>query len=176
MARPTEPLRRHERSIMLVTNALVLLAVDIWVYQQKGLTCCLETRAQLGCNADPAAPCRGFAGDCGALREQFASVPELAAALGGDAASCHAFPDDEDMSHQVVLAALLGIQRLCAGGTAFGRGTRSAIVAAVVVSVLVSHALAAIYAVSPFGDAEQYVEADGWIGTYLPRLRAGHDW
>ncbi len=76
----------------------------------------------------------------------------------------------------LVLAALLGIQRLCAGGTAFGRGTRSAIVAAVVVSVLVSHALAAIYAVSPFGDAEQYVEADGWIGTYLPRLRAGHDW
>jgi len=76
----------------------------------------------------------------------------------------------------LVLAALLGFQRLCAGGLAFGRGTRTAIVAAVVASVLVSHAQAVIYAVTPFGDAEQYIEPDGWIGTYLPRLRAGHDW
>ncbi len=75
----------------------------------------------------------------------------------------------------LMLAAFLGFHRLCAGGPALGRVTRLAIVAAVVVSVLVSHTLAVIYAVTPFGDSEQYVEPDGWIGTYQPRLRAGHD-
>jgi hypothetical protein len=75
----------------------------------------------------------------------------------------------------LVLAALLGVRRLCAGGTGFGRGARVWIVAAVIASVAVSHGLAVIYAISPFGDSGQYVEPDGWLGTYLPRLRAGHD-
>ena len=50
-----------------------------------------------------------------------------------------------------------------------------AAIVAVVVSVLVSHAMAAIYAVSPFGPAEPYIAKDGWIGTYAARLRVGHD-
>ena len=33
-------------------------------------------RGFLGCDADYAAPCRGFDGDCGDLREQFASVTD----------------------------------------------------------------------------------------------------
>ena len=35
--------------------------------------------------------------------------------------------------------------------------------------------MAALYAVSPWGDADQYIPKDGWIGTYAPRLQAGHD-
>ena len=76
----------------------------------------------------------------------------------------------------LVLATLLGFRALCrAAGDPFNRRTRVAIAAAVVAGVLVSHATAAFYAVSPWGPAEQYVEKDGWIGTYAPRLRAGHD-
>lgn len=75
----------------------------------------------------------------------------------------------------LITACLLGFRQLCLRATGFGRKTRVAIVAAVVVSVFVSHGMAAIYAVSPWGVAEQYIEPDGWIGTYLPRLRAGHD-
>ena len=107
LSKPTEPLRRHERSVMLLTHTFVLLAVDIWIYQQKGLTCCLEARALLGCDPNLENPCRGFTGDCGLLRSQFAAVPELAAALGGDGASCGAFPDDSVWWHRLAVAALL---------------------------------------------------------------------
>jgi hypothetical protein len=75
----------------------------------------------------------------------------------------------------LVLAALLGSRPLSANPAPFGRKARTAILAAVVASVLVSHAMAALYAVSPFGPAEQYIAKDGWIGTYAPRLRVGHD-
>lgn len=76
----------------------------------------------------------------------------------------------------LILAALLGFRALCRGsGEPFGRKARIAIVAAIVASVLVSHGMAVLYAVSPFGPAEQYIAKDGWIGTYAPRLRAGHD-
>ena len=76
----------------------------------------------------------------------------------------------------LVLAALLGFHALCRpGAPRFGRAARAAIVAAVVVSVVVSHGMAALYVVSPWGPAEQYITKDGWIGTYAPRLRAGHD-
>jgi len=74
-----------------------------------------------------------------------------------------------------VFAALLGFRRLTANPTAFGPKVRGAILAAVVASVSVSHAMAALYAVSPFGPAEQYILKDGWFGTYAPRLRVGHD-
>ena len=74
------------------------------------------------------------------------------------------------------LAALLGFRALCrTGATGFSRPARVAIVAAVILSVLVSHGMAALYAVSPWGSAEQYLGKDGWLGTYAPRLRAGHD-
>ncbi len=75
----------------------------------------------------------------------------------------------------LILAALLGFRGLCRNPSPFGRKVRAAIAAAVIVSVLVSHAMAALYAVIPFGSAEQYIAKDGWIGTYAPRLRAGHD-
>ena len=74
-----------------------------------------------------------------------------------------------------MLAALLGFRALAANPAPFGGMARGAILAAVVVSVLVSHAMAAIYAVSPFGPAEPYIAKDGWIGTYAARLRVGHD-
>jgi hypothetical protein len=74
-----------------------------------------------------------------------------------------------------VFAALLGFRGLCRVPTGFGRKARVAIVAAVVVSVLASHGMAALYAVSPWGPADGYLEKDGWVGTYLPRLTAGHD-
>ena len=74
-----------------------------------------------------------------------------------------------------VFAALLGMRALCRVPAGFGRKARAAIVASVVVSVLVSHGMVALYAVSPWGPADGYIQKDGWIGTYLPRLRAGHD-
>ena len=73
----------------------------------------------------------------------------------------------------LILAALLGVRRLCLAPAA--RFRRSPIVAAVVLSIAVSHGMAAIYAVSPWGDADQYIPKVGWIGTYAPRLHAGHD-
>jgi hypothetical protein len=82
----------------------------------------------------------------------------------------------EEFYPVLILASLLGFQTLCrASGKPFTRLARAAIVAAVIASILVSHAMAAFYAVSPWGPAEQYIEKDGWIGTYAPRLRAGHD-
>ena len=76
----------------------------------------------------------------------------------------------------LVLAALLGVHALCrTSGRPFSRRAKTAITAAVVTSVLMSHGMAALYAVSPWGSAEQYVTKDGWIGTYAPRLIAGHD-
>ena len=74
-----------------------------------------------------------------------------------------------------VFAALLGFRGLCRVPGGFGRKARVAIVAAVVVSVVVSHGMAALYAVSPWGPADGYLQKDGWIGTYWPRLIAGHD-
>jgi len=73
----------------------------------------------------------------------------------------------------LILAALFGFRRLCLASPVPRR--RAAIVAAVVVSIAVSHGMAVVYAVSPWGDADQYIRNDGWIGTYAPRLHAGHD-
>ena len=75
----------------------------------------------------------------------------------------------------LALAALLGFRGLCVVPAGFGRTARTAIMTAVVASVLVSHGMAALYAVSPWGPADGYIENDGWVGTYGPRLRAGHD-
>ncbi len=75
----------------------------------------------------------------------------------------------------LVLGALLGFHTLCRDGEAraLSRGAKSAIAAAVVLGVVVSHAEAALYAVSPWGPVEQYILKDGWAGTYALRLRNG---
>ena len=76
----------------------------------------------------------------------------------------------------LVLGALLGFRRLC-DATAlrqFARRTKAAIILAVVVSVAVSHAMAAVYAVSPWGPAEPYLARQGWFGTYAPLLLDQH--
>jgi hypothetical protein len=62
----------------------------------------------------------------------------------------------------------------------FGFLPRVGIVLAVVVGIVAAHAEAALYAVSPWGPAEQYLTPDssaegGWTATYGPRLQAGHD-
>ena len=77
----------------------------------------------------------------------------------------------------LVFGALLGVMHLCRTGApdGLGRGARATIVLAVAVSILVSHGMAALYAVSPWGPAEQYITTGGWVGTYAPRLRLGHD-
>jgi hypothetical protein len=76
-----------------------------------------------------------------------------------------------------LFAALLGWRTLCRDTAArpFGVVGRAAIVASLAVGILTAHAEAALYAVSPWGPAEQYLTRAGWIGTYAPRLRAGHD-
>ncbi len=80
-----------------------------------------------------------------------------------------------------LFAALLGWRALAhdraiahttTGRSAIARGIVGSMV---VLSILTSHAEAALYAVSPWGPAEQYVAHIGWIATYAPRLRAGHD-
>ena len=51
-----------------------MLTIDIWMYQNRASSCCMEARFILGC-VDPApAPCRGFTGDCSDLPSQFANV------------------------------------------------------------------------------------------------------
>jgi hypothetical protein len=76
-----------------------------------------------------------------------------------------------------LFAALLGWRTVCRQTTTrrFGVATRTAIVASVAIGILTAHAEAALYAVSPWGPAEQYLTHGGWVGTYAPRLRAGHD-
>jgi hypothetical protein len=68
----------------------------------------------------------------------------------------------------LVFGALLGFKHLCRTA-AHSRLTRTAIAAiafATVTGVAVSHFEAALYAVSPWGPAEQYIPKNGWIGTY----------
>jgi hypothetical protein len=76
----------------------------------------------------------------------------------------------------LVLGALLGFRHLCgaAAPRRFGRRAKAAIILAVVVSVAVSHAMAAVYAVSPWGPAEPYLARQGWFGTYAPLLLDRH--
>ena len=73
-----------------------------------------------------------------------------------------------------LFTALLGVRHLCRTAS-LRPGVRPLLVAIVVLSVTASHAMAALYAVSPWGQAEAYIARDGWVGTYVPRLRAGHD-
>ena len=73
-----------------------------------------------------------------------------------------------------LFTALLGVRHLCRTASLHA-GVRPLLVAIVVLSITASHAMAALYAVSPWGQAEAYIARDGWVGTYVPRLRAGHD-
>jgi hypothetical protein len=76
----------------------------------------------------------------------------------------------------LVLGALLGFRHLCdaAAPRRFGRRAKAAIILAVVISVAVSHAMAAVYAVSPWGPAGPYLTGQGWFGTYAPLLLGPH--
>lgn len=74
----------------------------------------------------------------------------------------------------LVFGGLLGLRHLCRQGGLAPRW-RAAIAAAAVLSIIASHGMAAIYAVSPWGPSEQYINRDGWIGTYAPLLRGDHD-
>jgi hypothetical protein len=51
---------------------------------------------------------------------------------------------------------------------------RAMLMGGVLLGAVSAHGEAALYAVSPWGPAGQYVGA-GWIATYAPRLRAGHE-
>jgi hypothetical protein len=95
----------------------------------------------------------------------------------------------------LVLAALLGLRHLCApraalpsganAGDGAGKGAparrpglqpaaRVLLIVAVVSSVAVVHGMAALYAVSPWGPAEQYVVAEGWMAQYARWWRNAH--
>ena len=106
VSQPSDPLRRHERCVLLCTTLLVALTVDIWLHWSRGATCCGEARSRLGCHADPATPCLGFSGDCSALWEQFSSVPTLAAALGPED-NCFAFPDEEQTWDRILAGLIM---------------------------------------------------------------------
>ena len=80
-----------------------------------------------------------------------------------------------EFSPLLVFGALLGFRHLGqrTAPRSLSRGGKVAIGGAVVLCIIVSHAEAALYAVSPWGPVEQYVLKDGWIGTYAARLRNG---
>ena len=57
-------------------------ALAVWLFWAKGVNCCAELRGIINAGPDggfcpPIGACRGFAGDCGALKAQFASIPVL---------------------------------------------------------------------------------------------------
>ena len=51
-----------------------MLTIDIWMYQNRASSCCMEARFILDCVEPAPAPCRGFTGDCADLPAQFANV------------------------------------------------------------------------------------------------------
>ena len=51
-----------------------MLTIDIWMYQNRASSCCVEARLILDCTDPAPAPCRGFTGDCAELPAQFADV------------------------------------------------------------------------------------------------------
>ena len=82
-------------------------------YYSRGAQCCAEIRAILGC--DPVGPCRGFAGDCADILEQFNDVqgPYVYSLGVGEPPTqqmylndyvCHAFPDDAYVTDQFFVA------------------------------------------------------------------------
>jgi hypothetical protein len=73
----------------------------------------------------------------------------------------------------LMLGAMLGFRRLCREAAPLSCRARVALVFATVLGIAVSNAEAALYAVSPWGPAEQYILKDGWVGTYATRLRDG---
>ena len=68
------------------------------------------------------------------------------------------------------LGVALGMGRLCRLRTTPSTAIKVCMIAATLLGIAVSHAQLALYLVSPWGPAEQYILPDGWIGTYAPRL------
>jgi hypothetical protein len=72
----------------------------------RGVQCCAEVRAILGCDA--VSPCRGFKGDCGDIAAQFLDVQgpytyDGEAHVYVDEYVCHAFPDEESYWDQLLV-------------------------------------------------------------------------
>jgi hypothetical protein len=81
------------------------------MYYTKAVNCCAALRALLDGGADggdcppaPAAPCRGFSGDCADLAAQFAAVAVLPDYPDGLADwTCTAFPNDNAPSDSLIV-------------------------------------------------------------------------
>lgn len=93
-----------------------LPVVNIWLFWAKGVNCCGEIRGILNSGPDGGScppgngPCRGFSGDCGAIKSQFKRVPiypDFPKGLSGY--KCHAFPNkgDGSLSRDTVIVALI---------------------------------------------------------------------
>ena len=94
---------------MLITLVMSQLLVNIWMFYAKATNCCAELRLILDSGPDggecpPAGPCRGFAGTCGQLATQFATVPVLPD-FPNDLQdwACHQFPDDAYVTDSMIV-------------------------------------------------------------------------
>ena len=93
-------LRPWQKALILGTLLLCTLLVTTFVYYLKARTCCSQVRTILGCPADPALPCRGYAGPCSGLVDVFAGVQFS----GLDQYwTCHAFPDSAKTSDRLIV-------------------------------------------------------------------------
>lgn len=102
---PTHDTERWQKCLIFLTTFFGMFLVNIWLYWSRSTQCCAQLRAALRCPPDPAAPCRGFTGNCGDIRTQFADLfldrPDLRPA------ECEAFPDPRYVSHRIALAAIM---------------------------------------------------------------------
>ncbi len=123
LSEPLDGLQRWQMFIILVTAVFSHLLVNIWMcverriaraasvpdaraaaarYYAKAVDCCAELKLILDSGPDggdcpPVGPCRGFAGDCADLPDQFAALPVPPDYPDGLADyTCHAFPDDDN--------------------------------------------------------------------------------
>ena len=116
--------RAHFISFSRLTRALsVMLSLCVtntWFYYVKAVNCCSQLRSILNSGPDggfcpsSGGPCRGFDGDCGALRTQFEALPVRNAYASGLASyACDAFPNSEGAgasgARDTFLVALIGI-------------------------------------------------------------------
>ena len=92
---------RSQRVARLATLALVIFAVQIWLFYSRSAACCATVRAILdggppssAGSCPPAGPCRGFTGDCADLATQFSSLPVPPNyPFGLSSFECDAFPN-----------------------------------------------------------------------------------
>ncbi|KAK3233592.1 hypothetical protein CYMTET_56131 [Cymbomonas tetramitiformis] len=87
------PLSRAERIILLVNNHIVMLAIAVWFYFSKSLTCCKQLKEFAGCPdaSDRYGSCLGYA-TCGVLVDMEATGAQMPRELQVWEYSCDAFP------------------------------------------------------------------------------------